>query len=252
MAGSSDALIVVPTYNEADNIRRLLEAVVAAVPEASVLVVDDGSPDGTASIVERVAARNAHVHLMMREAKAGLARAYVSGFRWGMERGFDRFVEMDADFSHDPAALPGLLDAARRHDVAIGSRYIPGGGVAGWSRGRHVLSLGGNLYARLALGFGVRDSTSGFRCYRRRVLEAIGLDEVQTEGYAFQIDMTYRAWRRGFDIGEVPIVFRERTHGRSKMSRAIVLEAIVALTRWGLRDLLLGRRRPAGARRRQP
>lgn len=246
-AGWERALVVIPTYNEAENIQAVLAAVGAAVPEVSILVVDDGSPDGTGELVEQMALSNRRVHLLRGQDKQGLGRAYVSGFTWGLTEGFDLFLEMDADFSHDPHAIPSLLRAAAGHHVAVGSRYVPGGGVEGWSRGRHALSRGGNIYARLALGFAVRDSTSGFRCYRRSVLEAVDLPSVRSNGYGFQIDMTYRAWRHGFSITEVPITFREREAGVSKMSKAIVAEALFAVGRWGLRDLIRRRRRP-GAR----
>jgi dolichol-phosphate mannosyltransferase len=239
------ALVVIPTYNEAENILAIVDAVAAAVPEASVLVVDDGSPDGTAKLVEEAAAVNPRLHLVQREGKQGLGPAYINGFRWGLAHGFDFLIEMDADFSHDPAAIPDLLDAIADCDVAVGSRYIRDGGVEGWSRGRHLLSQGGNVYARAVLGFGVKDSTSGFRCYRRSVLEAIPLGEVRSSGYAFQIDMSYRAWKLGFRIREVPITFRERSRGASKMSKAIVGEALVAVARWGLADLVRRRRRHA-------
>ncbi|GAC1371828.1 MAG: polyprenol monophosphomannose synthase [Actinomycetota bacterium] len=238
------ALVVIPTYNEAENIQAILAAVGAAVPEVNVLVVDDGSPDGTGELVEQVALTHPKVHLLSGQGKQGLGRAYVSGFIWGLKEGFDLFIEMDADFSHDPLAIPSLLRGAAGNHVAVGSRYVPGGGVEGWSRGRHALSRGGNIYARLALGFKVADSTSGFRCYNRRVLEAIDLEEIRSNGYGFQIDMTYRAWQHGFSIAEVPITFREREAGVSKMSHAIVAEALLAVARWGLRDLVHRRRRP--------
>lgn len=238
------ALVVIPTYNESENIEAILAAVGAAVPEASVLVVDDGSPDGTGDLVARAGTANPHIHLLRRTGKQGLGRAYVAGFAWGLDAGYEYFIEMDADFSHDPNALASLLAAAGSFDVAVGSRYVRGGGVEGWSKGRHALSLGGNIYARLVLGFKVRDATSGFRCYRRRVLEGIALDTVRSNGYGFQVDMTYRAWQRGFRIIEVPITFREREAGVSKMSRAIVAEALVAVARWGLRDLVRGKRHP--------
>ena len=241
---TGEALVVIPTYNEAENIEAILQAVRASVPEASILVVDDGSPDGTAEFVEKMAAADPHVHLLRGEGKQGLGTAYVKGFRWGIDHGFDLFVEMDADFSHDPAALPALLATAATSDVAIGSRYIKGGGVEGWSQRRHLLSRSGNIYAGIALGFGVRDSTSGFRCYRRSVLEAIGLGDVRSNGYGFQIDMTYRAWKLGFRITEVPITFRERSLGASKMSGSIVTEAMVAVGRWAIRDLVRGQRKP--------
>jgi dolichol-phosphate mannosyltransferase len=214
------------------------------VPAASVLVVDDGSPDGTGELVQKIATGNDRVHLLVGEGKQGLGQAYVRGFGWGLERGYEVFVEMDADFSHDPRALPDLLEATRACDVAVGSRYVRPGGVEGWSWSRHLLSRAGNIYARIVLGFGVRDSTSGFRCYRRSVLEAVGLEQVRSNGYAFQIDMTYRAWKLGFVIREVPITFRERSLGSSKMSRAIVVEAVVAVGRWALSDLGRRRRRP--------
>ncbi|HEU5002141.1 MAG TPA: polyprenol monophosphomannose synthase [Actinomycetota bacterium] len=242
MSTGKGALVVVPTYNEAQNIEAILKAVAASVPDAGILVVDDGSPDGTGDLVEAAGHDNPQIHLLRREAKQGLGRAYVAGFGWGLERGYRYFVEMDADFSHDPGAIPGLLDAAALGDVGVGSRYMPGGGVEGWSQARHLLSLGGNLYARIILGFGVKDATSGFRCYRARVLRAIELGEVRSNGYAFQIDMTYRAWKLGYTITEVPITFRERSLGASKMSRSIVSEALVAVAKWGLRDLPRRRR----------
>ena len=242
MSAWQRALVVVPTYNEAENIGAILQAVHAAVPGASVLVVDDGSPDGTAEVVAAAAEGDARVHLLRGTGKQGLGAAYVRGFGWGLEAGYEFFVEMDADFSHDPAALPALLATAARGHVAVGSRYVRGGAVQGWSRARHLLSWGGNIYDRMLLGFKVKDSTSGFRCYRRVVLEAIDLPQVRSNGYAFQIDMTYRAWQLGFQIEEVPITFRERSLGASKMSNAIVREALLAVARWGTRDLLRGRR----------
>jgi dolichol-phosphate mannosyltransferase len=239
LATGAGTLVVVPTYNEAENIERIVGAVTSALPEGSILVVDDGSPDGTGTIVAGLAGSPAsRVHLLQRSAKQGLGRAYLAGFRWGLEQGFDRFVEMDADFSHDPADLPALTATAEELDVAIGSRYVPGGRVVGWSRSRELLSRFGNTYARVLLGFPFRDATSGFRCYRRAVLEGIPLDDVASEGYAFQIDMTYRAWRLGFTIREIPITFRDREDGHSKMSKAIVVEAVGSVARWAARDRL--------------
>jgi dolichol-phosphate mannosyltransferase len=243
-AGWEAALVVIPTYNEADNIEAILKAVTTSVPQASVLVVDDGSPDGTGELVEKAADADPHIHLLRGEAKLGLGHAYIAGFTWGLEHGYGLFVEMDADFSHDPEAIPDLLVAAAEADVVVGSRYIPGGGVVGWSKRRHLLSRAGNVYAGLVLGFDVKDATGGFRCYRREVLEAVDLPDVRSNGYAFQIDMTYRAWRLGFGIAEVPITFRERELGTSKMSGSIVSEALLAVGRWGLRDLVRGRRKP--------
>ncbi|MEA2503794.1 MAG: dolichol-phosphate mannosyltransferase [Actinomycetota bacterium] len=242
--GRGSALVVIPTYNEADNIEAILKAVTTSVPEASLLVVDDGSPDGTGELVEKAVEADPRIHLLRGEGKRGLGQAYIAGFKWGLENGYGLFVEMDADFSHDPAAIPDLLRAAAEVDVVVGSRYIPGGGVVGWSKRRHLLSRAGNVYARLALGFAVKDATGGFRCYRREVLEAVDLAGVRSNGYAFQIDMTYRAWRNGFRIAEVPITFRERELGTSKMSGSIVREALLAVGQWGLGDLLRGRRKP--------
>lgn len=236
------ATVCLPTYDEREN----LEPMVLALGDQGVhvLVVDDNSPDGTGALADRLASELDYVDVIHRPAKQGLGPAYLAGFARALEGEAEFVFEMDADFSHDPNALPSLLARAGSADVAVGSRYVPGGGVEGWSKGRHALSLGGNIYARLALGFKVKDATSGFRCYRRRVLEAIELDTVRSNGYGFQVDMTYRAWQRGFRISEVPITFREREAGVSKMSRAIVAEAFVAVARWGLRDLLRGRRRP--------
>jgi dolichol-phosphate mannosyltransferase len=237
VAAGAGVLVVVPTYNEADTIERIIDAVLGALPEAAILVVDDGSPDGTGRIVAgRTGPPSNRVHLLERSAKQGLGRAYVAGFGWGLERGYERFVEMDADFSHDPSDLPTLARATEASDVAIGSRYVPGGRVVGWSRSRELLSRFGNTYARRLLGFPFRDATSGFRCYRRKVLESIRLDEVASQGYAFQIDMTYRAWRLGFSVEEIPITFRDRKDGHSKMSRAIVIEAVTSVARWAARD----------------
>jgi len=238
----ASTLVVIPTYNEAENIEAILDAVLAANPEAQLLIVDDGSPDGTGEIAEQRSSTDSRIHLLHHGSKRGLGRAYVAGFLWGLAREFDRFIEIDADFSHDPAAIPNLLAGASNADAVIGSRYVPGGRVEGWSWGRHLLSRAGNLYARIILGFPVRDSTSGFRCYKRSVLEAVELRKVDSQGYAFQIDMTYRAWRLGCLIAEIPITFTERREGRSKMSRRIVAEALLSLTWWGLRDLILLRR----------
>lgn len=240
MAPEGGSLVVIPTYNEAQTIRRVVEGVLGSDRTFEILVVDDGSPDGTAEIVQSMG--EGRVNLLRRPSKEGLGRAYVAGFRWGLERDYRMFVEMDADLSHDPAMTVALIEAAEDSDLAIGSRYVGGGRVEGWSRARHALSRAGNLYARLILGFGVRDATSGFRCFRREVLAAIDLDSVSSTGYAFQIDMAYRAWLLGFRITEVPITFVERRAGTSKMSGSIALEALSLITSWGLRDLVTGRR----------
>jgi len=219
--------VVLPTYEEAANIERMVEAVRAKLPAGGrVLVVDDSSPDGTGEIAARLASEHADVEFLSRPRKEGLGPAYIAGFRHALAGGAGLVVEMDSDFSHEPAYLPRLLDAAQRSDVVIGSRYVPGGGVTEWGALRRAISRGGSIYARLALGLRVRDLTGGFKCFRREVLEAIDLDSVHSRGYAFQVEMTYRAIELGFDVVEVPIVFRDRRAGTSKMSGAIVLEAI--------------------------
>lgn len=227
-------LVVVPTYNEAAGIAELLDLARAALPNAQILVVDDSSPDGTGERVAQIAEVDHRVQLLSRPAKSGLGRAYIAGFRWGLTDEFTHFVEMDADLSHDPADLPRLMAAADSADLVIGSRYVEGGAVSGWSPGRHMLSRAANTYVRVLLGLAVMDSTSGFRCYRREVLEAVPLGSVASEGYAFQVEMAYRTLRAGFRVTEIPIVFRERSQGRSKMSRQIVLEGILWVTRMGL------------------
>jgi dolichol-phosphate mannosyltransferase len=228
--------VVLPTYNEATSIERLVAEVRAKLPSsARVLIVDDDSPDGTGEIAARLAEEDGAVHFLHRPVKEGLGPAYVAGFREALAGGAGLIVEMDADFSHEPAYLPRLLEAAERADLAIGSRYVPGGGVSDWGALRRAISRGGSAYARFVLGVGVRDLTGGFKCFRREVLEAIDLDAVRARGYAFQVEMTYRAIELGFDVVEVPIVFRDREAGTSKMSRTIVLEAIwrIPLLRFG-------------------
>lgn len=228
--------LVLPTYNEAGNIERFLNAVEEAAPESlRVLVVDDNSPDGTGDIADRIAAANSRVSVLHRPNKEGLGPAYIAGFREVLARGADLVLEMDSDFSHDPAHLPTLLRAAEGADLVIGSRYISGGGVRNWSVPRRLISRGGSAYARLVLGVNVRDLTGGFKCFRREALEAIDFDCVDAKGYAFQVEMTYRTIQKGFTVVEVPIIFRDREVGASKMSRAIVLEAMwrVPLLRFG-------------------
>jgi dolichol-phosphate mannosyltransferase len=221
------AWLVLPTYNEAGNIERFVAAVLDKLPaSARALIVDDNSPDGTGAIADRLAAEHERVSVLHRQRKEGLGPAYVAGFRRALAEGAGFVVEMDSDFSHDPAYLPRLLEAGERADLAIGSRYVDGGGVRDWSVLRRAISRGGSTYARFVLGVGVRDLTGGFKCFRREVLEAIDLDSISSRGYAFQIEMTYRAIRRGFSVVEVPIVFRDREVGTSKMDRSIVAEAI--------------------------
>jgi dolichol-phosphate mannosyltransferase len=221
------AWLVLPTYNEAANIEPFVAAVGGKLPgDARVLIVDDNSPDGTGAIADRIAAADDRVEVLHRSRKEGLGPAYIAGFRRALAGGAGLVLEMDSDFSHDPAYLPRLLEAAGRVDLAIGSRYVDGGGVGDWGPLRRAISRGGSAYARLVLGVGVRDLTGGFKCFRREVLEAIDLDSIESRGYAFQVEMTYRAIKRGFSVAEVPIVFRDRQAGTSKMSRSIVAEAV--------------------------
>jgi dolichol-phosphate mannosyltransferase len=230
--------LILPTYNEAENIAPFVEAVQAELPAgAQVLIVDDSSPDGTGEIADRLAAEREGVAVLHRPLREGLGPAYIAGFRKALAGGAELILEMDSDFSHEPAYLPRLLEAAEGADLVIGSRYVDGGGVGDWGAMRRAISRGGSAYARLVLGVPVNDLTGGFKCFRREVLEAIDLDEVQAKGYAFQVELTYRAVQRGFRVVEVPIVFRDRRVGASKMSRAIVAEAIwrVPLLRFGPR-----------------
>jgi dolichol-phosphate mannosyltransferase len=232
------ACLVLPTYNEANNLEPFVDAVLAKLPAtARVLIVDDNSPDGTGEIADRIAAADERVEVLHRPHKEGLGPAYIEGFRRALAEGAGLVLEMDADFSHDPAYLPRLLEAAKKADLAIGSRYVTGGGTADWSAMRRTISRAGGAYARLVLGMEVRDPTAGFKCFRREVLEAIDLASIRSRGYAFQIETTYRAIRRGFSVVEVPIVFRDRQAGSSKMGRSIVTEAI-----WRVPMLRLGRR----------
>lgn len=230
------AWLVLPTYNEAENLEPLAAAALANLPEsARVLVVDDNSPDGTGDLADRLAAAEPRIEVLHRAEKEGLGPAYIAGFRHALAAGAERILEMDSDFSHDPADLPRLLAATEEADIAIGSRYVSGGGVENWSRLRQAISRGGGTYARLVLGLPIRDLTGGFKCFRREVLEAIDLEAIASRGYAFQVEMTYRAVELGFTVTEVPIVFRERRAGASKMSRSIVAEAAwqVPRMRWG-------------------
>ena len=243
-------LVVVPTYNEAENIEKILQCVRDALPTAGILVVDDGSPDGTADLVAQAAADLGDVHVLRRTAKAGLGSAYRAGFRWGLERGYDACVEMDADFSHDPATLPDLVaPLGYGPELVIGSRYVPGGSIPNWRWYRHLLSWGGNRYASAVLGLGVADSTAGFRAYAATLLRRLDLDAIRAEGYGFQIEMTYRSKRAGATVTEIPIRFVDRVAGESKMSSAIVVEALGLVTWWGLGRLVEAVRRPDGRTR---
>jgi dolichol-phosphate mannosyltransferase len=234
MTNSREALVCLPTYNEKDNVEPICQAILAAAPSLEILVIDDNSPDGTGAIADRLAAADPRIQVLHRAGKEGLGKAYLAGFAWALERGYRLVLEMDADFSHDPKYLPELLAAARDADLVLGSRYVPGGGTVNWGIGRKVLSRGGSLYARTILGLRVRDLTGGFKCFRREVLEGIDLGSVACSGYAFQIELTYRAVRRGFRVAEVPIVFADRRVGQSKMSKRIVLEALRKV--WAIRS----------------
>jgi dolichol-phosphate mannosyltransferase len=221
------AWLVLPTYNEAGNIERFVEAVRAVLPEsAHLLIVDDSSPDGTGGIADRLAVEHPNVAVLHRTHKEGLGPAYMAGFRRALAEGAALVLEMDSDFSHDPSHLPAMLAAAERADLVIGSRYVPGGGVTDWGAVRRVISRGGSAYARLVLGLTVRDLTAGFKCFRREVLEVLDLDAIASRGYAFQVEITYRTIQHGFKVVEVPIVFRDRRTGSSKMDRSVIAEAL--------------------------
>jgi dolichol-phosphate mannosyltransferase len=237
---------MIPTYQERENVGRILDRLHAAFPDVHALVVDDGSPDGTADIAEARAREDDRVHVLRRTEKNGLGAAYIAAMRWGIARGYDVLVEMDADGSHPPETLPRMvaaLDGPTRPGLVIGSRWVDGGSVVNWPKSREVLSRGGNAYARIALGIDVRDATAGYRVYRSDLLERIALDEIDSHGYCFQVDMTLRVLDAGAAIVEVPIEFREREFGESKMSRSIVIEAMLKVTQWGFARRFLGRAR---------
>jgi len=230
----NEALIIIPTYNERENLKSLCDQVLTALPSADLLIVDDNSPDGTGQLADQMAAENQRINVLHRSGKLGLGTAYIAGFRYALSKGYEFVFEMDADFSHDPVYLPALLGAAKDGaGVVIGSRRVPGGGTENWGLSRQLISAGGSLYARTILGLDVRDLTSGFKCFRREVLAAIDLDAVRSNGYSFQIEMTYRAVRKGFSVTEVPIIFIDRRAGQSKMSSKIFAEAMGMV--WRLR-----------------
>lgn len=224
-------LIIIPTYNELENLPPLFKEIFTYVSEADVLIVDDNSPDGTGALVDKLCEEDPHIHVLHRSGKLGLGTAYIAGFKYAIANGYDVAFEMDADFSHDPRYLPDFLQKIEQADLVIGSRYIPGGSTPNWSLLRRLISGCGNIFARTVLHMAVHDCTAGFRCYRRQVLETVGLDAVQSQGYGFQVEMAYRAHKLGFTIVETPIVFIDRRVGKSKMSRAIVLEAFTYVLR---------------------
>jgi dolichol-phosphate mannosyltransferase len=251
--GVGRVVVIIPTYNEADNIRIIVDRVRAAVPSVDILVADDNSPDGTGAIADELAAADPQIHVRHRPGKQGLGAAYLDGFGWAKERGYDAVVEMDADGSHAPEELHRLLDAAKDADVVIGSRWVPGGKVINWPLHREVLSKGGSFYTRMALGIGLRDATAGYRVYKMPVLDKIDVQSVQSQGYCFQIDLGWRAIKHGFRVVEVPVTFAERERGASKMSSNIVREAFLRVGVWGVasrRDALkakLGRQPRQGS-----
>ncbi len=249
-------LVIIPTYNEKENIARITARVRAAVPEAHILVADDNSPDGTGRLADELVSADEHIHVLHRLGKEGLAAAYMAGFAWGLERGYEVLVEMDADGSHKPEQLPALLDALRESDLVLGSRWVTGGEVVNWPKTREVLSRGGNLYTRMALDVPLRDATGGYRVFRAGALRALDLHQVASQGYCFQVDMARRAIAADLRVREVPITFEEREFGTSKMSGSIVREALWRVTVWGAQEraararAAVRRRRAARAERR--
>jgi len=228
-------LVIIPTYNESENLRPITGRIRKAVPSAHILVADDNSPDGTGAIADELAREDDHIHVLHRKGKEGLGAAYIAGFRWGLAEGFDVLVEHDADGSHQPEHLPAMLQRLRTADAVKGSRYVKGGATKGWPLQRELLSRGGNLWTRMMLGLKVKDATGGFTAWRANTLRNIDLDGVEAAGYGFQVDLVWRALRNGFTVAEVPITFIEREYGDSKMSSAIVAEAMLLTTRWGVK-----------------
>jgi dolichol-phosphate mannosyltransferase len=241
--------VIVPTYNERENLETVTSRVLEAVPDANLLIVDDNSPDGTGEIADKLAAADNRVHVLHRAGKSGLGAAYIAGFNWALEHGYDAMVEMDADGSHQPEDLPSLLAALKDADLVVGSRWVPGGKVKNWPKSREALSRGANIYVRLMMGIGVRDATGGFRAYRASALRQIGIDQVVSQGYCFQIDLTLRTLDAGLKVTEVPITFVERMHGVSKMSNAIVTEAFWRVAQWGVAKWARKLRRSSAAGR---
>ena len=232
------SLVIIPTYNELDNIRKLIPDILLKYDNLDVLIVDDNSPDGTGAYVAELAEINMHVRLITREKKMGLGTAYIQGFKYAMQNGYDFIFEMDADYSHDPSEIENFFTAAKEYDLVLGSRYLTGVNVINWPMRRLMLSYLANFYTRVITGLPVHDATGGFKCYRRKVLEAINLDKISSNGYAFQIEMTYKAWKKGFSIGEIPIIFVDRVKGNSKMSKKIVREAVIMVWKLRIRSML--------------
>lgn len=228
-------LIIIPTFNEIDNIERMLTTIFSKYPEISILVIEDGSPDGTANVVKRLMSNNTNLHIIERKGKLGLGTAYVTGFKWALERGFDFVFEMDCDFSHDPDAIPDLLSAAQTNDLVIGSRYIDGIRIINWPFKRLLLSYGASIYTRIITGIPIFDTTGGFKCFTNKALKALDLNQIISNGYSFQLELNYKIWAKGLKIKEVPIIFYERRDGQSKMSGGIIFEAVFAVFRLRLK-----------------
>jgi dolichol-phosphate mannosyltransferase len=240
-------LVIIPTFNEAENIKPIVKRVRASVPEAHILVADDNSPDGTGKLADELAGADEQVHVLHRKGKEGLGAAYLAGFRWGIDAGYGVLVEMDADGSHQPEELPRLLTALKGADLVMGSRWIPGGRVVNWPKSREFISRGGSTYSRLMLNVPMRDVTGGYRAFRKETLEGLGMDEVASAGYCFQVDLAWRAIKAGFHVIEVPITFVERERGDSKMSRSILVEALFRVTGWGVSSRVQKVRRRPGS-----
>ena len=233
MAEASKALVIIPTYNESENIERIIGEVFKHTPDIHILVVDDNSPDGTANLVKALQKKHPTIHILEREKKDGLGQAYLAGFKFALQNGYEYIFEMDADFSHDPKEIPNFLKAIDEADLVLGSRYIRGVNVVNWPLQRLLLSYFANVYTRFVTGMPVRDATGGYKCFRKEVLEKIDFDRIHSSGYAFQIELTYKAWRKGFRVKEIPIIFVDRVYGQSKLSRAIMWEAMFLV--WKLR-----------------
>lgn len=234
MSEPGKVLVIIPTYNEAENVTRIVPRVRTSVPEAHILIADDNSPDGTGKLADELAAADNHVHVMHRYGKEGLGAAYLAGFHWGLDEGYDVLVQLDADGSHQPEQLPSLLDALRSADMVKGSRWVKGGRVVNWPKSREVLSRGGTLWTRLMLGLPLKDATGGYNAFRAETLRGIGLDDIASAGYCFQVDLAWRTLKAGYRVREVPITFIEREYGDSKMSQQIVIEALIRTTLWGV------------------
>jgi dolichol-phosphate mannosyltransferase len=231
------SLIIIPTFNEIDNIERMITTLFGLYPEISLLIIEDGSPDGTADVVKRLMQKHSKLNIIERKGKLGLGTAYITGFKWALERSFDYIFEMDCDFSHDPASIPDLLNAAQSHDLVIGSRYIDGIRIINWPFKRLLLSYGASIYTRFITGIPVFDTTGGFKCFSRKALEALDLNRIISNGYSFQLELNYKVWAKGLSIKEVPIIFYERRDGQSKMSGGIIFEAVFAVFRLRLKRI---------------